>query len=219
MDVLEKVLNLIYPPVCGFCNDINEKFLCTKCERKFNELKISNVEYYQNVPVYFDEHYYFLKYENEVRDFIIQYKFQEKSYLYKSFAKLIAEDDIFKNEFIKKYDCVISVPIHKKRYKTRGYNQSKLIAKEVAKLSDKKYYDNVIIKNKNIVAQSTLDVLGRVSNIKGAFSEGTNANLVKGQNVIVFDDIFTTGSTVNECAKVLKEIGASYVGIATLAKD
>lgn len=219
MDVLEKVLNLIYPPVCGFCNDINENFLCTKCERKFNELKISNVEDYQNVPVYFDEHYYFLKYENEVRDFIIQYKFQEKSYLYKSFAKLIAEDDIFKNEFIKKYDCVISVPIHKKRYKTRGYNQSRLIAKEVAKLSGKKYYDNVIVKSKNIVAQSTLDVLGRVSNIKGAFSEGTNANLVKGQSVIVFDDIFTTGSTVNECAKVLKEIGASYVGIATLAKD
>lgn len=219
MDVIEKILNLIYPPVCGFCNDINENFLCKKCERKFNELKISNIENYKNVPVYFDEHYYLLKYENEVREFILQYKFQEKSYLYKSFAKLIAEDDIFKNNFIKKYDCIISVPIHKKRYKTRGYNQSRLIAKEVAKLCNIMYYDNIIVKSKNIVAQSTLDVLGRVGNIKDAFEKGTNAYLINDKKVMIFDDIFTTGSTANECAKVVKEIGASCVGVATLAKD
>ncbi len=219
MNFIERFLNLIYPPVCGFCNEINQEFLCDKCTRKINEIKISNIDDYNNIPVYFDEHYYILKYENEVRELILNYKFKEKAYLYKSFARIIANDEVFKKQFINKYDCIISVPIHKKRLKTRGYNQSELIAKEVSKLCKMNYFEDVLIKSKNIVAQSTLDVLGRVGNIKDAFSKGKNANVIIGKKVAVFDDIFTTGSTTNECAKVLKEIGASFVGIFTLAKD
>ncbi len=219
MNFMENVLNIIFPPVCGFCNEINKNFLCDKCKRKFDEIKISNIEDYNDIPVYFNEHYYLLKYENEVRDFIIKYKFQEISYLYKSFAKIIVNDEIFNNQFINKYDCIISVPIHNKRFKTRGYNQSKLIAKEVAKLCKKDFYDNVLIKSKNIVAQSTLDKLGRIGNIKNAFSNGKNSSFIKNKKVALFDDIFTTGATSNECAKILKQLQASNIGIFTLAKD
>ena len=129
------------------------------------------------------------------------------------------QDKIFTEKFINKYDVIISVPIHNKRMKTRGYNQSKLIAKEIAINCGKEYYDNVIIKSKNIAPQSTLDMLERVKNIKEAFSIGKNSEKISGKNVALFDDIFTTGSTVNECAKILKKIGANNVGIFTLAKD
>lgn len=83
----------------------------------------------------------------------------------------------------------------------------------------KNYCNNVIVKNKNIVSQSSLDMLGRMKNIKGAFVKGSNCGKVVGKNVALFDDIFTTGATVNECAKILKSIGANSVGVFTLAKD
>lgn len=219
MNFVENILNLIFPPVCGFCGKFHNDFLCDECKRKFDEIKISNVEDYSSLPVYFEEHYYLLKYEDFVRDFILKYKFDEMSYLYKSFARIIAYDEKFRKQFIDKYDCIISVPVHKKRFKTRGYNQSKLIAEEVARICGKRYYDEVLVKCKNIVAQSTLDKLGRVGNIKGAFSAGDNSCDIKGKNVALFDDIFTTGATTNECAKVLKQVGAESVGIFTLAKD
>lgn len=213
------VLDLIYPPVCGFCNEINNDFLCNKCRNKLKSMKISKIDDYRNAPVYFDEHFYMFKYEREIRDFIIKYKFDEKSYMFKSYAKLLQEDECFRNNFIDKYDYIISVPIHKKRFKQRGYNQSELIAKEIGKICGKPYCKNVLIKKKSIVAQSTLDKLERVRNIKDAFELGQEDLLVKGKKIAIFDDVFTTGATVNECAKVLKSVGADFVGVFTIAKS
>ena len=213
------VLDLIYPPVCGFCNEINNKFLCDKCRDRLNSMKISKIDDYKNVPVYFDEHFYMFKYEREIRDYIINYKFDEKSYMFESFAKLVQDDEVFTDSFINKYDCIISVPIHKKRFKQRGYNQSELIAKEIGKICGKPYCKNVLIKKKNIVAQSTLDKLERVRNIKDAFELEPELSIIKGKRIAIFDDVFTTGATVNECAKVLKENGVDFVGIFTIAKS
>lgn len=213
------VLDLIYPPVCGFCNEINNKFLCDNCRDRLNSMKISKIDDYKNVPVYFDEHFYMFKYEREIRDYIINYKFDEKSYMFESFAKLVQDDDVFTDSFINKYDCIISVPIHKKRFKQRGYNQSELIAKEIGKICGKPYCKNVLIKKKNIVAQSTLDKLERVRNIKDAFELEPELSIIKGKRIAIFDDVFTTGATVNECAKVLKENGVDFVGIFTIAKS
>ena len=220
MSIIEKILNLIYPPVCGFCNEINSNFLCNKCKNKFESIKITTIDDYKNAPVYFDEHFYMFKYINEIRDFVIQYKFDEKSYLDKSFSKLFIEDKMFINEFINDYDVIIAVPIHKRRLKQRGYNQSELIAKEIAKVCNKEFYKNVLLKKNNIPAQSSMeDKLDRIRNIKDAFYCGKNINLIKDKKVAIFDDVFTTGATVNECAKVLKQYGASYVGVISIAKS
>lgn len=172
MNIKEIVLNLMYPPVCGFCNDINTNCLCNKCGKRLELMKISQIDEYINEPNYFDEHFYMFKYEDEIRDSIIKYKFDEKSYMYKSYAKLIYEDEVFKKSFIEKYDFIISVPIHKKRLKQRGYNQSELIAKELGIMCGKQYCKNMLIKTRNIVAQSKLDKLERVKNIKDAFEFG-----------------------------------------------
>lgn len=218
-NIKDIMLNLIYPPVCGFCNEINNEFLCDSCRKKIEMIKVSKVDNYVNAPVYFDEHFYMFKYGKDVRDAILKYKFDEKSYMYKSFAKLLSEDEVFKNNFINNYDFIICVPIHKKRFKERGYNQSELISKEIAKLCNKTYCKDVVQKSKNIVAQSSLDKLDRVRNIKDAFKLGKNCEIVKKKKIAIFDDVFTTGATVNECAKVLKESGAEKVGVFTLAKS
>lgn len=219
INLKEKILNLIYPPVCGFCNRINSDFLCDRCKNKLDSMKISMVDNYIDAPVYFDEHFFMFKYEKEIREEILKYKFDEKSYMYKSYAKILFEDNILRSNFIDKYDCIISVPIHKRRFKERGYNQSELIARELSLKLGKKYYSDILIKNKNIVAQSSLDRLNRVRNIKDAFVFGKNINHIRKKNVVLFDDVFTTGATVNECARVLKEAGANFVGVLTIAKS
>lgn len=171
----------------------------------------------ENLNFYFQEHLYIFKYEGTIRTEIIDYKFNEKAYLYKSFVNFILKNEkLF--QFLKSYDTIIPVPISKKRKKERGYNQSYLIAKEIAKAANLQLIDNCLIKTKNIVEQSKLDKKQREKNIQGVYKIRNKQSIV-GKKIIIFDDIYTTGSTVNECAKTLYNIGVDKIGILTLAKD
>ena len=211
------LLKLIYPDVCAFCNKIQKESLCKKCEEKIKKYKKDIVIRSKNN--YFEELISIFKYEGLIREKIIQYKFQDKSYIYNTFAKII-----LKNEkvcgLLKKYDIIIPVPIHRKRKLQRGYNQTQLIAKEIAKNIDIKLCDDVLVKSKNTIAQSKLNKNKRKQNIKNAFKV-LNLEKIQGKNILLFDDIFTTGSTVNECARVLIEQGIKkdQIGVITIAKD
>lgn len=122
-------------------------------------------------------------------------------------------------EFIKKYDVLIPIPIHKDRMRTRGYNQSELIAKDLAyEIKNIKLENRVLIKTKNIIAQSSLNKKQRENNIKDVY-QIKSVEKVMNKKILLLDDIYTTGSTVNECAKILKEAGCKEVGIITIAKD
>jgi len=209
------ILDLIYPPVCGICNKINKKHLCKKCEiqiRKYEIYKISKEK-----QKYFDYQIKILRYENIIREKIIDYKFNEKSYMYKTFAKIVLNNEKIYG-FLKKYDIMLCVPMHRKKKRQRGYNQAELIAKEIAKKLDIKMQYGNLIKIKDTKKQSSLNKSERKENIKGAF-EIKNAELVNNKKIILFDDIYTTGNTVNECSKILKKAGAKEIVILTLAVD
>ena len=81
-----------------------------------------------------------------------------------------------------------------------------------------KLCDDVLIKSKNTIAQSKLNKNKRKQNIKGAFKI-LNSEKIQGKNILLFDDIYTTGSTVNECSKILTRAGAKRIGVLTIAKD
>ena len=160
---------------------------------------------------------YLFKYEGQIRKLILDYKFNEKSYMYKSIASFFINDKkIFEN--IKKYDKIIPVPISKKRNMQRGYNQSLLIAKELAIKANIKLENNCLIKNKNIVEQSKLNKEDRIQNVKGVYTL-KNAEKIQNKKILLFDDIYTTGSTANECAKTLMQANPKKVGILVIAKD
>ena len=161
---------------------------------------------------------YIFKYTGILRDKIIEYKFNNKSYLYKTFEKIILNNKKV-CDFIKCCDIIIPVPINNKRYKERGYNQSLLIAKEIPKFIENIYLrTDIIIKSKETKTQSSLNKDERKKNVKGAFEINKNINLAN-KKILIFDDIYTTGSTVNECAKVLKKFGVKEVNVLTIAKD
>ncbi len=216
MKILNYALNLIYPQKCGICHKIGES-LCKKCEIELIKPKEAKIKKYIRSTIFFDEQLYFFNYHGRIRRKIIQYKFSEKSFLYKMFLKIILKNKKT-YRFSKKYDIIISVPISKKRLGKRGYNQSELIARELAKNLNIKYEKNVLIKLKDNKTQSTLGKKQRQENVKNVY-EVKNEGIIKNKNIIIFDDIFTTGSTVNECSKILKQNGAKYIGIITIAKD
>ena len=158
-----------------------------------------------------------LEYKDIVRKLIIQYKFNDKSYLYKTFTKIILSDEkVF--DFIKSYDIIIPVPIHKKRYRTRGYNQSELISKELANKCQIKCYTDVLIKMVNNQVQSTLNKNERLENVKDVYKL-IKPEKIYNKSVLIFDDIYTTGSTVMACAKELEKAHVNKIGILNLAKD
>ena len=207
---------MIYPQICGICGKIDPNSLCKKCEKKIeNQLDISIIKNVEDK--YFDELMSIFKYEGMVRKLILNYKFNEKSYIYMTFVNLLLKDKkIFEN--IKNYDTIIPVPISKKRQKERGYNQCELIAKEIAKKIKLEYRNNCLIKTKNIIEQNKLNKEEREKNIIGVYNL-ENGQLLENKKILLIDDIYTTGSTVNECSKILRKANPNKIGILTIAKD
>ncbi len=221
--IQEKISNLLYPPICGICEKINKDGLCPKCnlelkkQAEVNILQKEEIEENIKKEKNFEELMYIFKYEGQVRKLILDYKFNEKSYLYKTFVNfLLKNEKIFEN--IKKYDKIIPVPISKKRNKERGYNQSLLIAEEIANKTNLGLVNNCLIKTKNIIEQSKLNKEDRQQNIQGVYSL-QNERLITNKKILLVDDIYTTGSTVNECCKILQQANPKTIGVLVLAKD
>lgn len=170
-----------------------------------------------SIENYYNNHIYFFKYDGIVRKILINYKFNEKSYLYKTIANFIIKNKRF-CEIIKSYDIIIPVPISKKRNKERGYNQSYLIARQIGKHFNIKVENKCLIKHKNIIEQSKLGKEERQKNIIGVYSL-KNSNRLENKKILLIDDIYTTGCTANECCKTLIKANIEYVDILTIAKD
>lgn len=264
-DIISKILDMIYPPVCGFCGKLDKNSLCNKCKIRIQKNAICKIEDYRETTSYFDEHIYLFQYDGEIRDAILNFKFNEQAYLYRTFIRFIKtekssqptslkqqaknrnfyfskkqresnnfshiQNKEMKDKFslseknikkicaqIKKYDIIIPIPISKKRFKQRGYNQSAIIANNLAKTFNIEYKENVLVKIKDNKPQSELGQNERSENVKGIYMLKDPKQIYQ-KKILLIDDIFTTGSTANECTKVLKENFATKVGIFTLAKD
>ncbi len=212
MNIIDNILNLIFPNVCGICGKIEKNGLCKECKKK---LKI-NERVYSDIGKNFEKHISIFDYDGEIRHNILLYKFKDKSYMYKTFAEIILNSKKI-CDILQTYDIIISVPVHKKRKMNRGYDQSELIAKEIAKNIKTLEYKKALKKIKNNQMQSSLNKNMRLQNVQDAY-EAVNKEIIKNKKIILFDDIYTTGSTVNECSKVLKENGAKEILVLSLAR-
>lgn len=204
--------------MCGICGKLDTNSLCKKCEKKLEKLALWNCDNYENITSNFDEHLYIFYYEGVIRKTILEYKFNDKSYLYKTFANFTKKNKKMCVQ-IKKYDIIMPVPISRKRNNIRGYNQSTLFARDLANEFKIQFIEKGLIKIKNNLPQSMLTKEERHENTKGVYKiNSKNINIIKQKNILLVDDIFTTGSTVNECSRILKEYGVANVGILTIAK-
>ncbi len=157
------------------------------------------------------------KEESIIQTLIHELKYQNKRsigvFLGEVIGQLIKNDSDFLTA-----DVLVPVPLHKIRLRERGYNQSELIAKGVSNATGIKVVGNLLVRARNTETQTKLDFEKRKENVKDAFFvSGKYKNFVIGKKVIIVDDVITTGSTINECAKALAMAGASKVFALSIA--
>ena len=221
----DKIYNLFFPTKCGFCGSITDSYnyICSNCKiLKYNEdrehcilcgkkvyLDENICEKCRERRVYYEKLIYYDEYKDVLKDKIISYKFNDNPHLYHFFAELLTP-----KLFQKKYDLITAVPISKKRMKERGYNQSELVAKKISKLLEIPYA-KLLIKVEETKRQSELSKIERAINVIDSF-EFTKVD-IRDKNILLIDDVFTTGATVNECSKVLKKQGSKSIEVAVIA--
>lgn len=233
----DSFLELIYTEknTCFICEDydelINDKYLCSHCERLLKKLepplckKCSKpIDY--NSSTYLcqecigeERHFEMSKspyaYEGLIKKSIYSYKYYNKPYFYKLFGRLLIDYMISTN--YTDFDFITSVPLHSSKLRKRGYNQSELLAKHISKKLFIPYID-ALKRTKKTMKQSEQSKIERKKNLKNAFATKKAADKVIHSSVLLVDDIYTTGATVDECAKVLMNHGASSVYVLTIAR-
>lgn len=210
--------NLIYPNKCVLCNkllDSNHEFTCNICKKKLEYIVCdSQIKKVNNHC--FDYLFSSYCYQDYIRKLLLDFKFNNKKYLCNFLSQRISK---YAYNFSKtnNIDYIVYVPISFRRYMERGYNQSELIARMIEKEIKVPIIKFNLIKVKHNARQSELSVDMRKDNIKGVYNV-RNKDLFKNKCLLLIDDIFTTGNTIEECSKVLKEAGASRIIAMTVAR-
>ncbi len=229
--IINKVISIIYPNRCISCNEIlkfEKKWLCSKCECDFEtkehkRCKICGRIIYHNgkcrtcnsVRRYFDRGNSVFEYKDAVRKGIMNFKYKGLYSYGKFFGKAMADYALDYVIADMDFDYITAVPLHHKRLKNRGYNQSEILAKMVAKAIGTEYKP-LLERRINTRALNRLGGEERRKEIKGAFSLKKGVS-VEGKNILIIDDIYTTGATINECCKVLKKNKAAVTDFFTLS--
>jgi ComF family protein len=154
--------------------------------------------------------------EHPLRRVVQKFKYGRKVSLGKPLGALLARGCA---EFLAKIevDAIVPVPLFPKRLRWRGFNQSALLARQVAKLYDVPVELFVLRRRRETAAQTQLAEDERRRNVRGAFALDAERS-VQGLNILLVDDVYTSGATVNECARTLKRGGAKEVYVLTLAR-
>ena len=209
----ERILQFLFPPKCVLCRKLlsrEETDLCHDCrelqpEYGTHKIKLSFLAQWTGLWYY----------KENVRLSILRYKFAGRRSYAAAYGRLLAMK--LMKEGWDTPDMLTWVPISRQRKRKRGYDQvelfGKVLAKELGKLSGIKLDDKMLVRVKNTKPQKELSDKERNNNIESAFQ--IRINDLKYSKVILVDDIYTTGATINECAKVLLDGGVGKVYFIT----
>lgn len=206
------LFKLFFPKFCFGCQR-EESYLCQDCRATLEILKTHQHHFSENIKdLYFALHYQAPLIKNLIQKFKYEPFIKE---LAKPLSSLIIEHfqlldnpPLFLNE--KESFILVPIPLEKKRLKWRGFNQAEEIAKELGSFLGIPLITDCLRKTRETIPQVELPPKARKENIKGVFSlrEG---KLVKNKKILLLDDVYTTGSTLKECARILKEAGAREI--------
>jgi len=236
-EVLRHITDVIFPPQCISCaailQPITQKVFCSTCREKIKFLTgslcpICGITFpdspsashlcgncLENKP-YFSYARAVAGYESIILNAIHQFKYGRDLSIGALLASLMADFSFPDLEF-GDYSLIIPVPLHIKKLRKRGFNQSIILADALRKKWQIPVNFSLLKRSKFTLTQTGLNKKERERNIKGAF-EVTDKTKIAGRNIILIDDVYTTGATLNECAKVLIKAGAQKVAVLTLAR-
>jgi len=211
--------------VCFGCNaqlTRGEKLLCTVCRHQlpltdynFNDENPVDRIFYGRINIKKANSFIFFNNQGIVKNIIhyLKYKNQEQigEFLGDWFGQIIKE-----NNFLKDIDFVIPVPLHRKKLKKRGYNQTAKFAQQVAFHIGANYVDNILVKTANTKTQTKRNRLSRWYDNKSLY-EITDKELLKNKKILLLDDVITTGATMEICATPISKIEGTEIYIASMA--
>ena len=203
----EIFLDIICPKRCIICNCFvtigKYESVCEDCMKNLKNLSAVIIE----PDSFFEEAIGVVPYESHARRNMVQFKFRSMKYLGDAFGHcmydLICDRDFLNEDFV-----ICPVPIHPLR--NREYNQSAVIGAFLSKKLGISIYEDMLIKIKNLSPLSKMGYALRRVSVSGAFEFNLKYDIF-GKNILLIDDIYTSGSTANECARVLRMHGASKV--------
>ena len=181
-------------------DDMPDNVLCGRCIKK--------------TPAY-DYVYSPLLYEGDVIRLMHQLKFNEKITFARTFGEILFQLLKLEPSQENNPDCLLPVPLHSSRLRQRGFNQSIELARVLSKKLNIAIEYDAVTRSRSTTSQMGLDAKARRKNIKGAFSM---VKKLKAKHVLIVDDVMTTGSTVDELAKILKRNGVERVGVLSFAR-
>ena len=196
----------VEPPFCDLCGDpvagsVDHDFICYSCSAEKPAFEGARSA---------------ARYDGVVGEALRQLKYEKALWLVPDLAEVL--HSCLQAEYSSlRFDLIVPVPLHHVRRRERGYNQSAVLARELARRIGAKNGSGVLRRIRPTTTQTNLTAPDRLSNVKGAF-ESRRANRLAGRRVLLVDDVMTTGATVNACAKALKKGGATSVHVLTVAR-
>lgn len=228
-------LDLILPDYCIICNKrISEKImLCPSCIKRINMIESPicpkcGLPYTKSCKedhlcgrclkdkMFFDKAWQVGYYNGVLRKTITSLKYNGKTGISSYLGKLMATKIVNEKNKID-YHFLIPVPLHMNKIKGRGYNQSYFLAKEVGKILKLKVEFKNLSKIIDAPSQTGLSIRERKKNVKETFYL-KNSSRIQNKKILLIDDVYTSGATINECARVLKRGGAETVDVLTLGR-
>ena len=156
------------------------------------------------------------QYADPLRGLILRYKYHRRAEIAAVLGRILAER-LAMAPWADTVDLIVPVPLHWTRQAGRGYNQAELLARAVADADGRRRVRRRLLRVRPTPHQSRLPAGERRRNVRGAFQVGRRAADLKGKNVLLVDDVMTSGTTVAECTEVLKDAGAAAVYVAVIA--
>lgn len=234
MGIFRDLLDLLYPRNCGVCGGplgTEARLFCWECLSEVTFIKFpfcrvcgepvegkidSDYTCYlcSGSPRFFDEARSASKHDLGIRKVLKAFKYRGETWLQKDLVLLLY--GCFQAHFPSAgIDFITCVPAHPLNQRQRGYNQAQLLASGLARKTGIPYKGDCLRRDSMLGTQTRLTAKQRARNVTGAFS---SRKTLQGEHVLLVDDVMTTGSTVSECAKILKESGAGKVRVLTVAR-
>ena len=217
---------LLFPSVCEACGNIlykNENILCTKClymlprtnycvdtENPIIQLFTGRLRLCRATALFT-----FQK-GSKFRKLLHRLKYNSKPEIGVLLGKELGAEMLKSNNF-SNIDFIIPVPLHPKRQKSRGYNQSEMIANGISEITKVPVLNNNLIRNIETTTQTKMNKEERWHNVSGKFIT-KNPKEIENKHILLVDDVVTTGSTIEACGEVLLKINGLILSIAVLAK-
>lgn len=225
LNIFNDFISLFYPRYCLACATglvKGENLVCISCLQelpktnfhleKENSLK---TKFYGKINIEYALAYTRFVKLGKVQKLLHKIKYNGKQELGILFGKMYAAEMI-KADLQQKFDVIIPIPLHPRKMKKRGYNQSDYFAEGLSEVLDLPWLKDVVIRIKQNETQTRKSRVLRWQNVENIFIV-KNSYKIQGQRVLLVDDVITTGSTLESCAKTLLNAGARNISVAAIA--